>query len=249
MNREPIAVLSDIHGNIRALDAVLGDIRVRGIEQIVNLGDCLYGPFDPIPVADRLRAADWPAVSGNEDRMLVAANWQQVSRTAQFTIEQLTDKRIEWLAQLPKTLVLDNGILACHGTPTDDTQYLLHRPTEEGTMHPATDVEIVERLGPTDAPLLLCGHDHMPRIVRLEDGQTVINPGSVGCPAYTDDTPIPHQVENSSPHARYAIVHWDNPAELHVELVSVSYNWTAAAAEAERNGFSDWAKWLRTGRV
>ena len=228
---------------------MLGDIRVRSIEQIVNLGDGLYGPFDPVPVADRLRAADWPTVSGNEDRMLVTAAWQQVSRTAQFTADQLTDEQIAWLAKLPKTLVLDDDILACHGTPSDDTQYLLHRPTEDGTMRPVTDAEIVERLGSIDAQIILCGHDHMPRIARLEDGRTIVNPGAVGLPAYTDNTPIPHRVENNSPHARYAIVHWDNPAEPHVELVSVPYDWTQAAAEAERNGFSEWGKWLRTGRA
>jgi len=244
-----LAVLSDIHGNIRALDAVLADIRSRGIEQIVNLGDCLYGPFDPAPVANCLRAGGWPTISGNEDRVLVAADKQQASRTAQFTVEQLTDEQIDWLAKLPRTLVLDDGILACHGTPTDDTQYLLHRPTEDGTMRPATDAEIVERLGPVDVPLILCGHDHMPHIARLADGRTIVNPGAVGLPAYTDDTPIPHRVENGSPHARYAVVHWDNPAEPQVELVSVSYDWTAAAAEAERNGFSEWANWLATGRV
>jgi len=59
----PIAVLSDIHGNVRALDAVLAEIARRGIRRVVNLGDCLYGPFDPRPAAERLMAFAAPTVS------------------------------------------------------------------------------------------------------------------------------------------------------------------------------------------
>jgi len=246
---EPIAVLSDIHGNVRALDAVVADIARRGVERIVNLGDCLYGPFDPVPVAKRLMAADWPTVSGNEDRILVeAAAGQQVSRTARLTLERLRSDHLDWLARLPQTFSLDDRTIAFHGAPTDDTQYLLSRPTDDGTMRAATEIEIVEQLGPADRPVILCGHDHLPRAVQLEDGRTIVNPGSVGLPAYTDDRPIPHRVENGTPHARYAIVQWDD-ATPQAELIAVPYDWNAAAATAAANGFPDWAHWLRTGRV
>lgn len=249
MSRNRIAVLSDIHGNIRALDAVLADITRRGIDRIANLGDCLYGPLDPVPVAERLLATDWPTVSGNEDRILVeASGGRPVSRTARFTAERLSETHLRWLAQLPLTLEIGAGLFACHGTPTDDTQYLLSRPTEDGTVRPATDAEIVEQLGSIDAPLILCGHDHLPRAVRLDDGRTIVNPGSIGCPAYTDDSPIPHTVGNNTPRARYAIVTYDSDSP-EADLISVAYNWAAAAAEAESNGFPDWANWLRTGRA
>ena len=65
-----LAVLSDIHGNIRALNSVIRDLERREIDQVVNLGDCLYGPFDPRLVAECLMARQWPTVAGNEDRIL-----------------------------------------------------------------------------------------------------------------------------------------------------------------------------------
>ena len=248
MNPGPIAVLSDIHGNVRALDAVLADIAQRGIEQVLNLGDGLYGPFDPVPVADRLLEANWPTVSGNEDRILLAVERQQVSRTARFTRDRLNHEHLDWLAHLPKTVALDDRTLAFHAAPVDDAHYLLSRPTGGGTMRPATDDEIAEKLGPVGARLILCGHDHLPRVVRLDDGRTIVNPGSVGCPAYTDDHPIPHRVENGSPHARYAVIEWVDESPQ-AELLAIPYDWTAATAEAAANGFPDWAYWLRTGRA
>ena len=248
MNPGPIAVLADIHGNVRALDAVLADIARRGIERIVNLGDGLYGPFDPVPVADRLLESDWPTVSGNEDRILVAADRQQVSHTARFTRDRLNRQHLDWLAHLPKTVALDDHTLAFHAIPADDTRYLLSRPTADGTTSPATDDEIAEKLGPVGARLILCGHDHLPRIVRLDDGRTIVNPGSVGCPAYTDACPIPHRVENGSPHARYAVIRWGDESPQ-AELIAVPYDWDAAATEAAANGFPAWACWLRTGRA
>ena len=115
-------------------------------------------------------------------------------------------------------------------------------------MRLATDAEIVEQLGSIDAPLILCGHDHLARFARLDGGRTIVNPGSVGCPAYTDDTPIPHRVESGTPHARYTIVTYDSDSP-EADLISVPYNWAAAAAEAETNGFPDWANWLRIGQA
>ena len=80
MSRNRIAVLSDIHGNIRALDAVLDDIARRRIDRIANLGDCLYGPFDPVPVAERL--------------LVEASGGGPVSRTACFTLERLSETHL-----------------------------------------------------------------------------------------------------------------------------------------------------------
>jgi len=245
-----IAVLADIHGNVRALSAVLADLSRRCVQRVVNLGDCLYGPFDPRPVADRLIEAGWPTVSGNEDRCLVdAADGAAESRTAHFTLDQLSKRHIDWLRGLPKTKRIKGIAVAFHGTPTKDTIYLLHQPSEDGTMHPVPKQQIADQLEGIAEQLVVCAHDHLPRVVKLEDGRTVINPGSVGCPAYTDDAPIPHTVETGSPHARYALVTWEEGAVSDTELLAVSYDWEAAAAEADRNGFHEWAKWIATGRA
>jgi len=241
------AVLSDIHGNARALEAVLADLAGRDVEAIVNLGDCLYGPFDPRPVADRLLASGWPTVAGNEDRCLVEPGGLAESATARATHERLAPEHLTWIESLPKTLRIGPA-LAFHGTPPDDTVYLLSRPDGAGGIRISTDAEIETATIGAHERLLLCGHDHVSRTVRLGDGRAIVNPGSVGCPAYTDDRPVPHAVENGTPHARYAIVRIGDD-RVDVEPRSVSYDWNAAAEEASRNGFPDWARWIATGRA
>jgi len=241
-----LAVLSDIHGNARALEAVLADIARRKIERIVNLGDCLYGPFDPRPAADRLLGTDWPTVSGNEDRCLVEQTALAASATARFTRRWLHVEHVTWLEALPRTRRIGDG-LAFHGQPDDDTAYLLTRPDGTGRVRRATDAEIERGLDGISERLILCGHDHIPRTVRLADGRTIVDPGSVGCPAYTEDHPVPHAVESVAPHARYAIVRV-GPVGIDVEHVAVPYDWNEAAQEAAANGFPDWARWIATGR-
>ncbi len=72
-------------------------------------------------------------------------------------------------------------------------------------MRAASAAEVAERLGAVSAPLVLCGHTHMPRLAR--SGATlVVNPGSVGLPAFDDTNPYPHRMETGSPHARWALV-------------------------------------------
>jgi len=241
-----IAVLSDIHGNQRALDAVLDDVRRRGIDRLVNLGDSLYGPFDPRPVADRLLGLGLPTVAGNEDRVLLeGAQGEPVSRTARFTVDRLERRHLDWLASLPRTR-RQGDVLLVHGTPDDDVVYLLTEP-RDGRLA-ARPISTVSRLlGAVSARVILCGHDHTPSVLRLEDGRTIVNPGSVGCPAYEDDALERHVVEAGSPHARYAVVSLAD--RVSVELFSVPYDAEGAADEAARHGFPNWETWVRTGRV
>lgn len=107
----------------------------------------------------------------------------------------------------------------------------------------------MDRLGDAaDRPLLLCGHTHLQRMMRLPTGATVVNPGSVGWPAYDDDQPYPHVMEAGTAHARYAVV--DNgTGRWEVDFRAVTYDWGHAAAVAEGNGRPDVARSLRTGRI
>jgi hypothetical protein len=82
----------------------------------------------------------------------------------------------------------------------------------------------------------------------LDDGRMIINPGSVGLPAYAGDRPNAHLVESGSPHARYAVLSNEGDGWV-VELVSVNYDWEQAARDAEANGRFNWSRALRTGRV
>jgi len=244
--RVPIAVMSDAHGNARALDAVLREIERRGIRTILNLGDALYGPFDPRPVADRLPSIAAVSVSGNEDRVLVeVAAGRPASRTARFTCDRLAPAHVQWLASLPHCASLD-GITLFHGTPGDDTVYLLSR-VADGRLAPRPGVEVDALLACVEGCVVVCGHDHTPAVVETPRGVLVVNPGSVGCPAYVDDVPEPHAVENASPDARFAVL-WPTRQGWTAELVAVPYDALAAAALARQNGFPDWADWIATGR-
>ncbi len=251
MEHEPIAVLSDVHGNVRALDAVLTEIARRGIRCVVNLGDSLYGPFDPRPAAERLMALGAPTVSGNEDRVLLEMSCGSrtaatpLSRVAGFTRVQLEPRHLAWLASLPLTATCGDALL-CHGTPTEDSTYLLSR-VAGGTLVPRSGAEMDALLRRVTQPLVLCGHDHMPRLTVCGE-KLIVNPGSVGCPAYVDDAPEAHVVENGSPHARFAVLHRTDRFPM-VELIAVAYDAAAAAAEAGAHGFPDWATWIATGRA
>jgi hypothetical protein len=96
--------------------------------------------------------------------------------------------------------------------------------------------------------VLACGHSHIPRAVQLPGGTLIINPGSVGMPAYTDDGNVPHVVENGSPHARYAILEWNNTSWT-PQLIAVAYDHMKAADQADRNNRFELAMGLRTGYV
>ncbi|HTD25299.1 MAG TPA: metallophosphoesterase family protein [Terriglobales bacterium] len=240
------AAIADIHGNIWALEAVLADIRSRSVDLIVNLGDHLYGPLDPIRTADRLIVLDLPSISGNQDRELIA------STPAQGTLQEnrgaLREEHRTWLGKLPSTLLWpEQDVLLCHGTPFADDVYLLEQVHAEGVSL-ATPEKILSLLGGVSHSLILCGHSHVPRTVTLPQGSTIVNPGSVGLQAYTDDLPLPHAMQTGSPHARYAIL-TRHKHGWQVEHISVVYDWNHAAEVAARNGRADWGHCLKTGRA
>jgi predicted phosphodiesterase len=243
---EPLAVISDIHGNRWALEAVLEDITNRGIRQIVNLGDCLYGPLDPAGTAALLRGLNLPTVRGNEDRILVRpGKLDEESPSLKFTRRQLKPADLRWLAALPATLRLEKEIYLCHASPRSDNQYLLARVTHKGIV-PRSRAELEVALRSAKCQLLLCGHDHVPHDVRLPEGMLIVGPGSVGLPAYRSSHPYPHAMENGAPHARYAIV-WKQDDKWQVRQVFVRYSWENAARVALQNGRPDWSVWLSTG--
>ena len=94
----------------------------------------------------------------------------------------------------------------------------------------------------------MCGHSHVPRSIYLQSGKLIINPGSVGLPAYADSYPYPHNMETGTPHARYCIIS-RNGKQWWIENVSVPYDWEKAALLARENGRPDWENWLRHGRT
>jgi putative phosphoesterase len=241
-----IAAISDIHGNLAALEAVLADIRHRGADLIVNLGDILSGPLQPSQTADRLMPLGFPTISGNHERQVLTFSPDKMRVSDQFAATALRPDQLEWMAQLPPTLRLDD-VLLVHGTPAGDLEYFLETVTEEG-IRSASLEEVETRAAGVDAALILCGHTHVPRAVRLADERLVVNPGSVGLQAYDDDQPFPHRVQTGSPHARYAMAD-SRQGRWSVELIAVGYDWERAALTAEERGQSSWGRALRAGRI
>lgn len=242
-----LAVLSDIHGNLAALEAVLADSAAQRVDAMVNLGDILSGPLQPAETADRLIALGLPTIRGNHERQLLELPVERMGPSDRATAACLRPHHRAWLAGLPDHLWFGEDVLLVHGTPASDLEYFLETVTPEG-LRAATPDEVAARAGDGPARLILCGHSHVPRSIALGDGRLVVNPGSVGLPAYAEDWPLPHVVETGSPHARYAIVE-RRAGGWTASLRAVAYDWAAAACLAEARDRPDWATALRTGRV
>jgi len=245
-----IAVVSDIHGNIWALEAIVRDMQDLGIERVVNLGDMLSGPLEPSATADFLMSNEWPTLHGNHERQLLACESHAGSFSDQYAFEHTTAAQRNWLKSLPSTLAFEEtGIWACHGAPGDDQAYFLEEVTPQ-CAHLAPQSLIEQRAQGIEAGLILCAHSHQPRVIALSGNRQVVNPGSVGLPAYTDDTPYPHSIETGSPHARYALcMSVREPEGWHVSLRCVHYEYEKAAAAARSHGSEQWARWIETGRA
>jgi predicted phosphodiesterase len=236
-----IAVLSDIHGNLPALEAVIADAAARGCTRFLNLGDILSGPLWPAETADFLMARNWPTIAGNHERQLLQLAPERMNASDAFTRPLLSDAQLRWMGELPATLALDDLFL-CHGTPTSDVENFLET-IEPAGLRRATEAEVSARLGARSERLTLCGHSHIAGAQRLGDGRSVANPGSVGLQAFHEDQPWPYSVEAGDPDARYAVL--DGAA---LTFHTVPYDHAAAAAKAEREGRGDWARGLSTGR-
>src|SRR5712691_9596145 len=240
-----LAVIADIHGNRWALEAVLQDIDRRGIQQIVNLGDHLTGPLDPAGTADLLIERGMLSICGNDDRVLFAP-LEELSSSQRYTRDQLTPAHLNWLRALPATAVIADEVFVCHGD-LFDSAYLLEQVEASGVCLRSTRA-IEASAADIAQPIILCGHSHLPRTVFLPQGKLIMNPGSVGLPAYTMETSVPYAMESGSPHARYAILSRKLPS-WQVEHVQVPYDWKYAAKVARGNQRTDWAEWLTTGRA
>lgn len=238
-----IAALSDIHGNLPALEAVIADAEARGCESFVNLGDILSGPLWPRETADALMARDWVTIAGNHERQVLSFGPGRIGPSDRYAKQSLSDRHLSWLAALSPTLQFSADMFFCHGTPESDLDYFLEAVDGE-RVRAATSEEIRAKAHSRTERLILCGHSHVARVVNLGDGRTVANPGSVGLQAYESDFPSPHVVENGSPLARYGI--WDGSD---FALVEVAYDYQSAAARAMSNDRPDWAIALRTGRM
>jgi predicted phosphodiesterase len=242
------AAIADIHGNDLALEAVLADIAEQGITDIVNLGDCFSGPLEAGKVADRLLSLAIPTVRGNHDRYLIEQRPEDMHISDAAAYAQLGGAHLDWLRVLPVDLIYRSEVYLCHATPADDNLYWLETATADGSvvLRPQSEIEALAE--GIDAPLILCGHTHIPRMAALSGGRLIVNPGSVGCPGYEDDKPYPHKVETGHAMASYVVLE-KTTAGWTAQFRNVCYDNMAMSALAKANGRPEWASALATGRV
>ncbi len=240
------AVIADIHGNCDALSAVMADIAGQGIKGVVNLGDHFSGPLAASETADLLMAKDFVSIKGNHDRWLLEKPVSQMWRSDQLAIAQLSENHLEWLEKLPATTKLGDQVFACHGTPNDDNTYWLEALAGNGQIGLRPQDQIAQFAKGIEATLILCAHTHIPRRVDLPSGPTILNPGSVGCPAYDDTEPEAHIVQAATPTASYALVE-HGPLGWITCHRNIPYDAARMIEMARAAGAEDWAQALSTG--
>jgi putative phosphoesterase len=242
-----IALFSDIHGNLPALEAVLADTRRRAVTRIVNLGDSLSGPLLPVDTARFLMKQDWVQLAGNHERQLLEFAQQGGSESDAYAHAQLAPEVFEWLRSLKHARWFDDEVFLCHGTPRSDVEFFLDSVEGDHTC-PATADELSARCTLTGPRVIACGHTHIPRVAQSASAQLLVNPGSVGLQAYEHDHPHYYRVEVGDAYARYATIEKRGGA-WHAQIHPVPYDHESMARLAERNGRPRWAHALRTGSM
>lgn len=215
-----IGVVSDIHGNCVALDAVLADVVTHPVDRWVCLGDALQGGPQPSEVAERLRELDCPVVLGNADAFVLDGLsgepeiTEQLRVVREWTYEALGPRGIEFVRTFRPTIEVDLGtagtLLCFHGSPESYDTIIGPDTPPEG---------LRAELGGRGARTMCGGHIHRQWTVSL-DGWTFFNPGSVGL-AY--NFYLPPDRFHLSPHAEFAILHVDDD-RVGIELLRVPFD-------------------------
>lgn len=244
-----IAVISDIHSNRLALEAVLKDVDSRKAELIVNLGDSLFGPLDPLGTAQLLmQRTDLINIMGNCDEHLLEET--SGSPTYRQVKPLLGEPEEAWIRSHLATWSYED-LLFCHGTPWSNTHYLLEEIIPAGGAVYKRAEQLAAELHRIEERIVFCGHSHVFHAMELPEGRQAVNPGSVGLPAYAEEQPFPHVMESGTPFASYCLCIRNSGSRsgwsIHHRLVE--YDWDQAAELAERAGRPDYAVPIRHGRM
>lgn len=243
------AVISDVHGNHLAAEAVLDDISRQNVDQILNLGDHFGGPLEAGKTADLLmKQKSMLSILGNHDRFLLELPAAELGAWDGPAFDQLNESHLQWVATLPATAVFEIDVFLCHGIPTCDSTHWLDRPNQNVGMslRPLADIE--GDADGVDYSVMLCGHSHVSRVVRLTDGRHVLNPGSVGCPGFKDTRAAPYVMHSGNPSAAYAIIE-KRGSDWDFTFRHVPYDNLAMAQIARSKGMLDWASALSGGWI
>ncbi len=227
-----IAVISDIHGNVQALSAVLEDIKKENCEKIFCLGDIAMAGPEPAKTIDIIRdlnnTLDFTIIQGNTDEMIANCDNQMLHVLAQANpimanalesdAATIPDEQKDYLRNLPpsKNVGVEGlKILLVHGSPRKNNENIFPNMKLE---------EIEEIIESTDADIILCGHTHVPCGYQTNTKQTVINVGSVGRPF------------SETPKACYAIINI-NKGQFEVKHNLVDYDVHTASELLNKRNF------------
>ncbi|MCL6610959.1 MAG: metallophosphatase family protein [Peptococcaceae bacterium] len=236
-----IAVISDIHGNLYALEAVLRDIKTRGVKKVYCAGDLVgYGPR-PNEVIELIKRNNIPTVMGNYDdatgNMRIVCGCEYKDEKAlrlgessiAWTKEKTSGENKAWLRELPGEIRLSVSgmkILLVHGSPRALNEYLYENTAED---------YLKELIAENDTDVLVCGHTHLPYVKKVANGY-VVNAGSAGKP------------KHGNPNVTYAIIEAGGDGDLKAEIVEVRYSFEETAREIESSGLPpEFARIIRTG--
>lgn len=236
-----LAIFSDVHANIAALEEVVVNIEGKNVEQIICAGDLVgYAPF-PNEVIDLMKLKHIPCVMGNYDdgvgnqRLVCGCDYkdEHAQRLGEQSIvwskENTSEENKDYLRNLPHEIRLEIGnkkILVVHGSPKRLNEYL-HKDISDDYLEALLNEEEVD--------VLICGHTHVPYHKELKSGH-VINVGSVGKP------------KHGNPSAVYALVEVNE--KVNVEFIEVTYDVESTALAIENSALpNEFANILRSGKV
>jgi len=221
-----IAIVSDIHGNLPALEAVLADLAERRVEEIVVGGDLVGRGPEGRRVVERIRSLGLAAIRGNHEEYLlafrrgeVAPSWleQEQWAAARWMAAELDGEAERFVAALPFSLARDGEVRIVHGSATS---------TQEGIGPWLDEGQLRAHLGSVRERVLVCGHTHRPLTFEETDG-AVVNVGSVGLPF------------NGDVRAQYAILERAATGRWTVEPIAVPYDVEETRRSYERTGFRE----------
>jgi predicted phosphodiesterase len=224
-----VAFLTDVHGNLPALEAVLAHAQAQGVDQVWNGGDYVgYGPF-PEQCVQLLREIEDAAVVGNYDRKVLRVprkmeKWRRTKHPLkalafQWAHDHLSEASLDYLARLPRQVrrwVAGVSTLLTHAS-LDSIKEVLGPSTSPERWRKLEDL--------SQADVVLSGHCHRP-FMRAGSRTQFVNPGSVGRP------------EDGDPRAAYGLVEFSGGA-CQVQLQRVSYDVERTVAEIHRLGLPD----------
>ncbi|KAJ51772.1 putative phosphoesterase [Clostridium tetanomorphum] len=229
-----IAVISDIHGNIFALDNVLCDIDKKSVDCIINLGDFVgYGSF-PNEVIERIRKKNILSIKGNYDASVIDNKFSYIRDTEinkfslPYAVSAIRKENMEYLKTLPNELTLkfeDKTIIFVHGSPESINEYLKEDSNE-----------VKEVMKKFKGDILVCAHTHIPYMKKYGE-KIIINDGSVGKPKI------------GRPNSTYVILNIEKNKEIKAEFIEISYNYKKIIEDMQIKKFpEDLIKSYETGK-